>query len=414
MVPMEPAPDGNGLAMRAARFVSGASAHFSVVVLVLPVAGAQHYRQPSQPPVPTRVIPIRPSGSPAPGWPIGSSPGWRRRLEATLPFPPGANLAPPTMVEDVLAAIGQAGLPDGTPIHVMRSYLAPLGTAVAERLGSAWCTLDLDDDDESVTASLGRGEQASAYHRLIATFGPCFDAVCAAAPLDASALEQRFGFTVSVVRNAVAMPDAVRRNRAVPPELLFVGNLNYPPNIEAATMLATQIVPATADALRRPVDAHLVGPGEASIRHLGRLPGIRVPGYVEDLVPYYERASAVVVPLAHGGGTSIKVLEAFARCVPVVATRAGVRGLGVEDGTHVLLGESPVELAAATAAIVRDPSRGDSLAQAARGFVERTFGAARADAEAGQFLLGAATRSGQGTRRPGPRPAADRDTPDSR
>jgi len=395
---MEPAPDGNGLAMRAARFVSGASAHFSVVVAVVPVAGSQRYRTAAEPLAPTVIVPIVNAGLTQRGGGFVSSPRWRGRLSSALPFPPAANRAPPTMAAEVLSAIAHAGVDPGTPLHVMRSNLAPLGLAVAEHLGSPWCTLDLDDDDEAVAASLGDGELASAYHRLVATFGPLFDRVCAAAPLEAWAIKQRFGFEVEVVRNAVAVPAEVARHLAVPSELLFVGNLRYLPNVEAATVLATGIVPVVADALHRPVNASLVGPhgrGQ-SIQALGRLPGIRLTGYVEDLAPLYERASAVVVPLARGGGTSIKVLEAFARGVPVVSTRVGVRGLGVEDGTHVMLGESTEELAACVVALLRDPPAGARLARAAREFVERHFTAPRADGEAAAFLLGAAARAGRG------------------
>lgn len=415
MVPMEPAPDGNGLAMRAARFVSGASARFSVVVVVVPVSGSQPWRRPTEPRVPTMVVPVLTGEATGAEGSFVSSPVWRTRLDSALPFPAPANRAPPTMAAHVLSAIGRTGVARGTPVHVMRSTLAPLGLAVAEHLDSPWCTLDLDDDDEAVAASLGDGELASAYHRLTATFGPLFDGVCAAAPLEASELGQRFGLDVAVVRNAVVVPAEVKRNPIMPPELLFVGNLDYPPNVEAATVLATQVVPGVASALHRPINANLVGPHgpSKSLGALGKLPGVRLTGYVEDLAPLYERASAVVVPLAHGGGTSIKVLEAFAREVPVVCTRAGVRGLGVEDGVHVLLGENPGELATKVAALLRDPPWGTRLARAAREFADR-HQAPLVDGEVAEFLLRTALRAGQLANEPDPQPAAVPDTPGSR
>jgi hypothetical protein len=416
MVPMEPAPDGNGLAMRAARFVSGASARFSVVVVVVPVSGSQPWRRPTEPQVPTVVVPVLSGEATGTEGGLVSSPVWRTRLESALPFPAPANRAPPTMAGQVLSAIVRAGVARGTPVHVMRSTLAPLGLAVAEHLDSPWCTLDLDDDDEAVAASLGDGELASAYHRLTATFAPLFDGVCAAAPFEASALGQRLGFGVAVVRNAVVVPAEVKRNPAVPAELLFVGNLDYPPNVGAATVLATQVVPGVASALHRPVNANLVGPHSPSksLEALGKLPGVRLTGYVEDLAPLYERATAVVVPLPHGGGTSIKVLEAFAREVPVVSTRAGVRGLGVDDGTHVILGENPGELAAAVVALVRDSPRARRLAQTAREFVEQRYGAPMADREVGEFLVEVAGRPRRPARGPDPRPAAVPGTAGSR
>ncbi|HXR55085.1 MAG TPA: hypothetical protein VN793_08550, partial [Acidimicrobiales bacterium] len=82
MVPMEPAPDGNGLAMRAARFVSGASAHFSVVVAVVPVAGSQRYRTAAEPLAPTVIVPIVNAGLTQRGGGFVSSPRWRGRLSS--------------------------------------------------------------------------------------------------------------------------------------------------------------------------------------------------------------------------------------------------------------------------------------------------------------------------------------------
>lgn len=416
MVPMEPAPDGNGLAMRAARFVAGASTHFSVVVLVVPVSGAQPYRPVAEPAVGTVLVPLAGGGASAdPGGSV-FSPRWRNLLDAALPFPAAANRAPPTMAPEVHDALTRAGVAQGTPLHVMRSYLAPLGLAVAERLDSPWRTLDLDDDDESVAASLGDGEMAAAYHRLVATFGGLFDGVCAAAPLESALVAQRFGFDVAVVPNAVAVPAETARTPAVPPELLFVGNLAYPPNLAAATTLATHIAPAVADALHRPVNANLVGPHgrDRSLETLGRRPGIRVTGYVEDLGPLYESASAVVVPLTHGGGTSIKVLEAFARGVPVVSTRAGVRGLAVQDGTHVLLGENPRELAAIVTGLLRDPDRAARIARVARSFVGHHHSQSLIEGEVEEFLRRTAARTGRPASRPDPLGAAVRDSAGSR
>ena len=69
-------------------------------------------------------------------------------------------------------------------------------------------------------------------------------------------------------------------------------------------------------------------------------PGVRVAGYVEDLRPWYRGADVVVVPLRHGGGTRIKVLEAFAYRRPVVATPLAVAGLDVRDRREALLADS--------------------------------------------------------------------------
>jgi glycosyltransferase involved in cell wall biosynthesis len=171
-----------------------------------------------------------------------------------------------------------------------------------------------------------------------------------------------------------------------------VGNLTYPPNLHAASYLAGQVLPRVEAALRRPVTLELVGPYDSGLTAVSQLPGVRMTGYVEDLGPIYERASVMVAPLFFGAGTSIKLLEAFARGIPVVTTRTGTRGLGVRDGVHVLFGENPVELAAAAVSVIREPELGRRLALEARAFVERTHAAPLAEADIRTFLQGASDR----------------------
>jgi glycosyltransferase involved in cell wall biosynthesis len=96
------------------------------------------------------------------------------------------------------------------------------------------------------------------------------------------------------------------------------------------------------------------------------IPGIDVTGEIEDLDEVFARTTAAVVPLRAGGGTRIKILEAFAREVPVVATSLGAEGLPVVDGVSILIGETPQELARACVRLVEDPELARNLARAGR------------------------------------------------
>jgi glycosyltransferase involved in cell wall biosynthesis len=91
------------------------------------------------------------------------------------------------------------------------------------------------------------------------------------------------------------------------------------------------------------------------------------------VAPYYDRADVVVVPLRAGGGTRIKVLEAFAHRVPVVATPMGAEGLEVSPGRHLLVGDGPDALAAACLRLLRDPALGRQLAADAHALVKRRY-----------------------------------------
>jgi glycosyltransferase involved in cell wall biosynthesis len=67
---------------------------------------------------------------------------------------------------------------------------------------------------------------------------------------------------------------------------------------------------------------------------------IIVTGMVDDVRPYLAAATVMAVPLVHGGGTRLKILEAFAAGCPVVSTRKGAEGISVTDGKNILLRDS--------------------------------------------------------------------------
>jgi glycosyltransferase involved in cell wall biosynthesis len=96
-------------------------------------------------------------------------------------------------------------------------------------------------------------------------------------------------------------------------------------------------------------------------------------GFVPDVTAELHASAAVVVPLRSGGGTRIKVLEAFAHRVPVVSTTVGCEGLGVEDRVHALLADDPDGFARACVRVLTDRPLARSLAGAAFDLYEERF-----------------------------------------
>jgi glycosyltransferase involved in cell wall biosynthesis len=350
LAPIEPARSGNGLAMRTELFRRAAPPGLDVLTVVVPVAG----RLPAPRPAPgVAVVPADPTGARTGVAGLIGQPSWRERLARASPLPPLARAASPGLSEAVVRACSGGGR---AALHVMRSYLAPLGLAVAERLGPAWTTLDLDDDDAAVAASLGDLSAAAAYDRLLGVFGANFAALSAASVTEAKAMTRRHGLAVEHVPNAIDLPD---QREPRPPDreyvsLLFVGNLTYAPNAEAASVLVEAILPRVERRLSRRVRVTLVGRHHPGLKRLIG-PNVELAGFVSDLGPRYAAADVVVVPLKHGGGTRIKLLEAFAWGVPVVASRAAAAGLEAVGGEHLLFAEGPDETAAAVEAVLTDP-----------------------------------------------------------
>lgn len=90
---------------------------------------------------------------------------------------------------------------------------------------------------------------------------------------------------------------------------------------------------------------------------------------MDDLTPVYAATDAAIVPLRAGGGTRIKILEAFAHGVPVVSTPAGAEGLDIADGRELLLGADAETFVGACVRLAQDSSLGARLSTVARAFV---------------------------------------------
>jgi len=151
---------------------------------------------------------------------------------------------------------------------------------------------------------------------------------------------------------------------------LFVGHLGYRPNIEAGKRLLHCIQPAIR-AVFPDATLDICGrsPGRLLRRHAAGVPGVTLIGDPADLAPFYARATVALIPLAQGGGTRLKVLEAMAMGVPVVATAKAVEGLDVvPDGTF-LLAETDADFVTALQRLTADPQLAGRLIDAGRRFV---------------------------------------------
>jgi glycosyltransferase involved in cell wall biosynthesis len=148
-----------------------------------------------------------------------------------------------------------------------------------------------------------------------------------------------------------------------PPTLLLAGALSYTPNADAAHHFVRDILPRirerVPDAQLRLVGRHDRRAGEL------RAEGVTLTGYVRDIGSELAHADVVVVPIRFGGGTRIKVLEAFAHRIPVVSTTLGCEGLEVIGGRHVLVSDDPARFAADCVRLLTDRRLRERLVAAA-------------------------------------------------
>ena len=122
------------------------------------------------------------------------------------------------------------------------------------------------------------------------------------------------------------------------------------------------------------VKLRIVGrnPPESVLARRG--PNVEVTGAVDDVKPWIERATAVVVPLRIGGGTRLKILEAMAMGKAVVSTSLGAEGIDVVGGRDLLLADDPELFASQAIRAVEDRELTVRLGEAARRLVAARYG----------------------------------------
>lgn len=118
--------------------------------------------------------------------------------------------------------------------------------------------------------------------------------------------------------------------------LLFTGNMDYAPNVDAVLYFTSEILPAIKKQFPH---LEFIIAGQRPIPKVQALANdyIKVTGFVKDLAEVYNSASVVVAPLRFGAGTQNKVLEAMAMGIPVVCSNIGFKGLGIASGEGVIM-----------------------------------------------------------------------------
>jgi sugar transferase (PEP-CTERM/EpsH1 system associated) len=150
------------------------------------------------------------------------------------------------------------------------------------------------------------------------------------------------------------------------PHLVFTGQMDYAPNVDAVVHFASAVLPRVRE--RHPeARFHIVGRNPApAVRALAAQPGVSVAGAVDDIRAWIGSADMVVAPLRIARGIQNKVLEAMAMARPVIASSAAAEGIVAQSGEHFIVARDDQAMADAICTLAADPAQASAMGVAAR------------------------------------------------
>lgn len=138
-----------------------------------------------------------------------------------------------------------------------------------------------------------------------------------------------------------------------PPRIVFVGSMDWEPNIDAVSYFVQDIFPGIRAQFPSAVFEVVGRTPPARVKQLAS-GSVIVTGTVPSVNEYLQRATVVVVPLRIGGGTRLKIFEAMATGKAVVSTSIGAEGLEVKSGRDLVLADDAPTFAEAIALLLGD------------------------------------------------------------
>jgi glycosyltransferase involved in cell wall biosynthesis len=159
-------------------------------------------------------------------------------------------------------------------------------------------------------------------------------------------------------------------------ELLFVGSLQYAPNISAVRFLVDQVWPNIVSKLplNHNLKLRIVGRGaDEALKEYVKSKGFLIDESVEDIRTAFQHATILVAPLLSGSGTKYKVLESMASHLPVVTTSVGAEGLDVKSGQELYISDKAEELALDVVKLLNDADDRKRISDSAYEFVKNSY-----------------------------------------
>jgi len=239
---------------------------------------------------------------------------------------------------------------------------------------------------------------ATAEHRASARFERealrAADAVVAISGEDAKHFESLAGVRAHVV--PMVLPFERReRPRPATPNLCYVGNLRWHPNVAGLDWFCRDVWPRIRARVPEAtfeiagVGLEKDASGVLQVPDVWKVPGVTTVGFMPELEPLYARSLAMLAPVFGGSGVRVKMLEGFRAGMPVVTTPDGAFGLPLSDGVEAMVAGDPEGFAERVQRIVEDEALRQRIREGAYAYLDRHH-STRVAAEVMRRVLGIA------------------------
>lgn len=155
-------------------------------------------------------------------------------------------------------------------------------------------------------------------------------------------------------------------------DLLFAGNMAYPPNVESVNFIVKEVMPLIWK--ERPETTFVIA-GATPAPEVKALAGpkVTVTGWVEDIRQYFGGSKIMLAPMLISIGMQNKILQAMAMKIPCVVTPLANNAIGAEPGKAVVVATSPQDFATSVLELLNNPQKAQLIAEEAWQFVRKTY-----------------------------------------
>jgi glycosyltransferase involved in cell wall biosynthesis len=169
-------------------------------------------------------------------------------------------------------------------------------------------------------------------------------------------------------------------------EIIFNGNMSYPPNVESAVFLVDSIMPHV---WKKYPKARVLISGTNPANRVRELSSerVRVSGWVEDVRTNFAKSQMLVAPMQSSIGLQNKLIEAMAMKLPCVTSTLANNALAAKDGVEVLVADEPAEYAEKIFLLIENKAFARQIAEKGYAFVKESYNWAKAGEQLNALIV---------------------------